>query len=48
VHARVRLDLAVYELPGEAVLGLGGEDLLGPAGQLEGLGVGEPELFFGT
>src|SRR5215207_4734499 len=47
VDAGVRLDLAVYELAGVVTFGGSGEDLLGAAGELGSLGIGEPELFFG-
>src|SRR5215212_7785561 len=43
VDAGVRLDLTVYELPGEKLLGLDVEYLLRPAGELEGLGVRQPK-----
>ena len=48
MDAGVRLDLAVYELPGEEFRGLDVEDLLRPAGELEGFGVREPQLLLGT
>jgi hypothetical protein len=46
VHARVRLDLAVYELPREQGRRLDGQNLLRAVGELESLGVGEPQLLF--
>ena len=47
MDAGVRLDLAVYKLPGEQVRGLDGKDLLRPVGELEGLGVCQPQLLLG-
>jgi hypothetical protein len=44
VDAGVRLDLAIYELPREQVRRLDVEYLLRPAGELEGLGIRQPQL----
>ena len=46
VHARVRLDLAVYELPREQGRGFVSQNLLCPVSELEGPRVSEPQLLF--
>ena len=46
MHARVRLDLAVYELPREQGRGFVSQNLLCPVSELEGPRVSEPQLLF--
>jgi hypothetical protein len=46
VHARVRLDLAVYELPREQRRALVSQNLLCPVSELEGPQGSEPQLLF--
>jgi hypothetical protein len=46
VHVRVRLDLAVYELPREQGRGFVSQNLLCPVSELEGLRISEPQLLF--
>ena len=46
VHARVRLDLAVYELPREQRRALVSQNLLCPVSELEGPRGSEPQLLF--